>query len=111
MAQNIRRIKRKERIRKIVHGTPQRPRLSIYKSNTAVYLQLIDDTTGTTLLATDTRKFGGKNKEAAVKAAENFALQATQKGVEAICFDRSGYLYHGVVKAISQTVSNKGLKH
>ncbi len=106
-----RRKKIHQRIRQIIKGTAQRPRLSLYKSNKAFYAQLIDDAQGHTLLALDTRKLGTKNKAHVTKLGQTFTQTAKEKGIQQILFDRSGYLYHGLVKAFSQAMHEAGLPH
>ncbi len=97
-------------IRKKIRGTAERPRLTLYKSNTALYAQLIDDTKAHVLLAVDTRKIKGKKSEAVIKAGEILADKAIKNKVTKIVFDRAGYRYHGLVKILFDTVSKKILK-
>ena len=106
-----RRRKIRYRIRKKIVGTAACPRLSLYKSNTAFYAQVIDDQGGKTLLAVDTRSLGGKKLEHFVKAGEILAQKALEKGISKIVFDRSGYLYVNKIKAFSEAASRAGLKH
>lgn len=102
-----RRQKIRYRIRKKIKGTPAKPRLCLFKSNTALYAQLIDDTKGRTIAAVDSRELKKKNKEAAAKIGEALAVQIKAKKVTDIVYDRSGYRYHGVVKTFFDTVSAK----
>jgi len=100
----IRRQKIRWRVRAKVSGTAIRPRLSVFRSNKDVYLQLIDDNTGHTLAAASTSEkdiytAGGTKVEKSAKAGKLLAERAKAKGVEACTFDRGGYLYHGRVKA------------
>ena len=100
-----RRQKIRYRIRKKIKGTPARPRLCLYKSNTALYAQLIDDTHGHTIAAVDSRKLEKKkDKAAAATIGQTLAAQIKEKKVPDIVYDRSGYLYHGVVKTFFDTV-------
>lgn len=99
------------RIRKKVKGTASRPRLSLCKTNRALYAQLIDDQKGHTLVAASSRPFKGKSIPHAIQTAELLAKKALEKNIDQVVFDRGGYLYHGVVKAFSQTASQHGLKH
>ncbi|WP_243018393.1 MULTISPECIES: 50S ribosomal protein L18 [Candidatus Cardinium] len=106
------RLKVRKRIRKRLHGTLERPRLSLFKSNTSIYVQLINDDKGETLLALSTRKLKiVKNNVAGAWAlGEALAEQALAKGITTVVFDRSGYIYDGKVKAIGGGVRAKGLK-
>ncbi|PIR24878.1 MAG: 50S ribosomal protein L18 [Deltaproteobacteria bacterium CG_4_10_14_0_2_um_filter_43_8] len=110
------RHKRKLRIRKKVNGTPARPRLSVYKSLKNISAQLIDDTTGTTLVsvATAEKELNTLKEKAscvgAKKVGELLAERAKTKGIETIVFDRSGYRYHGRVKALAEAAREKGLR-
>ena len=97
------------RIRKKISGTSVRPRLSVYKSNYATYVQLVDDTRGHTLLGI---RWKGKNIEAAKTGGVAIAKAALDKGIGQVVFDRSGYHYSGgVITALSQAVKETGLKH
>ena len=113
------RIIRHKRIRKKVYGTQERPRMAFFKSLTNLYVQLIDDETGKTLLSASTidkdfvEKFGirgGKSKEMARKLGEFIAEKALAKGIENVVFDRGGFIYHGKVKAFAEAAREKGLK-
>lgn len=116
-SRNDRRVKRHERVRKTVFGTPERPRLCVYRSNKNISCQIIDDVNGVTLAsATSLEKefkaengYGG-NKDAAKKVGEVIAKRALEKGIEAVCFDRGGYLYHGRVKELADGAREAGLK-
>lgn len=107
-----RRLKIRKRIRKTVQGTSKVPRLSLYKSNKAIYVQLIDDEQGHTLLADSSKKLGeqGINVAKARKVGESIAEKALEKDIKAVVFDRSGYLYHGQVRALAEGAKSKGLK-
>ena len=104
-----RRLRIKRRIRKIVSGTAERPRMSVYRSNAQISVQLIDDKAGKTLLSVSSlckeiaEKKGNKTEQAA------FAEKAKAAGIEAVVFDRNGYLYHGRVKALADAARNGGL--
>jgi len=112
----ISREKRKKRIRKKISGTPDRPRLSVFRSAKHIYAQIIDDSTGVTLVAASTldkelNDSSFENKSvAAVKVGETVAERAKKKGIEQVIFDRNGYIYHGRVKALSQGAREAGLK-
>lgn len=111
------RIRRHKRIRKKVYGTPERPRLSVYKSNNNIYAQIIDDSAGRTLVAASTldKDFKGYtghrgNVEAAKRVGELIAKRAIASGIKKIVFDRSGYLYHGSIKALADAARDAGLE-
>lgn len=107
-----RRLKIRRSIRKKVKGTAAKPRLTVYKSNKAIYAQLIDDEKGHTLLATSSRllEAPGIDKAKAQKVGEVIAEKALEKGIKTVVFDRSGYVYHGRVKALAEGARAKGLK-
>ena len=110
-----RRRRIQKRIRKIVKGTPERPRLSVFRSNKEVYAQLIDDVNGVTLAATSSKdkevavQKGTKTEKAAI-VGEKIAKIALEKGIENVTFDRSGFLYHGRVKSLAEGARKGGLK-
>lgn len=108
-----RRLKIRMRIRKRIQGTVDRPRLSVYKSNTATYAQLINDEEGHTLVSSSSKLLnieGGKPIDKARMVGEELARQALTKGIEEVVFDRSGYIYHGRVKALAEGARAQGLK-
>ena len=102
------------RIRKIVNGTAQAPRLSVFRSNTEIYAQLIDDVNGVTLAAASSREKGvdtkGTNIEVAAAVGKLIAEKALKPGVDTVSFDRGGYLYHGRVKSLAEGAREAGLK-
>lgn len=101
------------RIRKAVVGTPERPRLSVYRSNLGIYCQLIDDRAGHTLLSASTMDKNiskGTKVEQAKEVGKLIAKKAMDAKIEAVVFDRSGYLYHGRVKALADGAREGGLK-
>lgn len=109
------RYKRKRRIRASVFGTVEKPRFSVFKSNSHLYAQLIDDDKGQTLLSVSTleKDIRGKVKNTAGGAKELGKLvaeRALQKKIERVVFDRSGYIYHGKVRAIADAAREAGLK-
>ncbi len=110
-----RRLRIKRRIRKIVSGSVETPRLSVFRSNTQISAQLIDDKTGKTLLAVSSlskdiaEKKGNKTEQASLVGAV-LAEKAKSAGIETVTFDRNGYLYHGRVKALAEAARNGGLK-
>lgn len=111
-SKNETRQKRHLRIRKIVTGTQERPRLSVYRSNNAIYAQIIDDVKQTTLVSARSQETGLKhsNIESAKAAGKLIAEKALAKGITAVVFDRSGYLYHGRIKAFADAAREAGLQ-
>lgn len=105
------RIKKKVRVRKKVTGTTERPRLSIFKSLKNTYAQIIDDSTGKTLLTASTLKDvkGKSGKDAAFEVGKTLASKAKDMKIEKIVFDRSGYIYHGRIKALADGAREGGL--
>lgn len=111
----VRRQKLRWRIRKSVNGTAQAPRLSVFRSNKDIYVQLIDDATGTTLAAANSRHKDvasqkGTKSEKATLVGKAIAQKAKDLGIETCLFDRGGYLYHGRVKALADGAREEGLK-
>ncbi|MHA6246612.1 50S ribosomal protein L18 [Pontibacter sp. CAU 1760] len=107
-----RRLRIKRGIRNKISGTSARPRLSVFRSNKAIYAQLIDDTTGVTLAAASSVKLDDAkaNKETASQIGKEIAEKAISKGISEVVFDRSGYLYHGKVKSLAEAAREAGLK-
>ncbi len=113
----VRRARRKLRVRKRIFGTPQRPRMSITRSLKNLYVQLIDDTTGTTLCEASTRSKGfrdevgyGGNKQAAVRLGKFLSERAVARGIKKVALDRNGYRFHGRIKALADALREGGLK-
>ena len=112
------RLRRKKRVRKKVRGIPERPRLCVFRSTRHIYVQIIDDTTGRTLVSTSSLsktladKIAGKggNKEGAALVGAEVADQAIKNGIKKVVFDRNGFLYHGRVEALSQAARKHGLE-
>jgi large subunit ribosomal protein L18 len=110
------RKRRKLRFRKKMAGTPERPRLVVFRSNLHIYAQIVDDLKGVTLVSSSTLSLSkdGKalsaNKDAAAKVGQDIAVKAREKNIEAIVFDRNGYLYHGRIKALADGAREGGLK-
>ena len=109
--------RRHRRVRKKVFGTPERPRLCVFRSLNHIYAQIIDDTNGHTLVTASTldkelRELPGHkgNKEFAKKVGELIAERAIQLGINKVVFDRAGYKYHGCVKALADAARQKGLQ-
>ncbi|WP_461833691.1 50S ribosomal protein L18 [Desulfothermus sp.] len=112
LSRNELRKKRKIRIRKKIFGTPQRPRLVVFRSNKHIYAQVIDDSKGHTIAAYSSLNLGEKvnlNKETAKKVGMEIAKIALEKGVQKVVFDRNGYIYHGRVKALADGAREGGL--
>ena len=111
---NAQRLKRHKRVRGKISGTPERPRLCVYRSTNYIYAQIIDDVNGVTLASASTMEKGfegfGGNKEAAAKVGKAVAAKALEKGISEVVFDRSGYLYHGRVKELAEAARKGGLK-
>jgi large subunit ribosomal protein L18 len=106
------RERRTMRVRSRVKGTPERPRLSVFRSNRSIYAQVIDDSTGRTLVAATSGGLdvsGLSKKEQAEKVGEMLAERAKALGVEKVVFDRGPYLYHGRVKALAEGARRGGL--
>ena len=101
------RMIRHARIRKQIIGTKDIPRLNVYRSNKNIYVQLIDDENGVTLASASVK---GKNIEAATKVGESIAKEAKKLKISKVVFDRSGYLYHGRVKAVADAARENGLE-
>ena len=111
---NAMRLKRHVRVRGKISGTPECPRLNVFRSNVNIYAQIIDDVNGVTLVAANTleKDFEGAtgNIEAAKKVGAVLAERAKAKGIEVVVFDRGGYLYHGRVAALAEGAREGGLK-
>ena len=110
-----RRARIKNRIRKIVSGTANKPRLSVYRSNKEIYAQLINDVTGETIAAASSRDKDlstakGTKTEVATLVGKSIGEKALKAGVSNITFDRGGYLYHGRVKSLAEGAREAGLK-
>ena len=113
----VSRLKRKKRIRKRLSGTAERPRMSVFRSAKHIYAQLVDDLKGDTLIAASSVEKAVKDQpkfESKVALAEHvgklLAERAKEKGIDAVVFDRNGFLYHGRVKALSNGAREAGLK-
>ena len=111
---NAQRLKRHKRVRAKISGTAERPRLNVFRSKQNIYAQIIDDTTGTTLVSASTVEkdfdgYGG-NKEAARKVGQTVAERAKAKGIDAVVFDRGGYVYHGRVAELAGGAREGGLQ-
>ena len=114
---NAKRLQRHKRVRRKVFGTPQRPRLCVFRSSNNIYAQIIDDTNRVTLVAAsslDEAVKGAVNhtgdKEAAKMVGEMVAKKAVEKGITEVVFDRGGYIYHGRIKELAEGAREAGLK-
>ena len=111
---NAMRLKRHVRVRGKISGTPECPRLNVFRSNANIYAQIIDDVNGVTLVSANTleKDFEGAtgNIEAAKKVGALVAERAKAKGIEEVVFDRGGYIYHGRVAALAEGAREAGLK-
>lgn len=116
LSANEKRLWRKIRIRKKIGGTPDKPRLCVFKSDRYLYVQAVDDTVGKTVASASTleKEFSEKGKSKKnLKIAEKLGIiiseRLKEKGIESVVFDRSGYRYHGKIKAIAESVRKNGL--
>ena len=110
---NIARARRHARVRKSVFGTEVRPRLNVFRSNTHIYAQIIDDETGTTLVSASSvnlKLTDGGNIEGAKKVGADIAKKALEKNIKKVVFDRGGYQYHGRVEALADAARENGLE-
>ena len=108
------RQRRHIRVRRKISGTPECPRLCVYRSNSNIYAQIIDDVAGNTIVSASTLdkeiKTKHANKEAAKEVGTLIAKKAAEKNIEQVVFDRGGYIYHGVVKELAEAAREGGLK-
>jgi len=109
-------LRRKRHVRRKISGTPERPRLSVFRSNRHIYAQIIDDAAGVTLVATSTHAKDlreqvapGGNRKAAAGIGEALAKKALDMGIKCVCFDRNRYQYHGRVKSLAEAARKAGL--
>ena len=106
-----RRIKIKYRVRNKISGTTERPRMSVFRSNKQIYVQIINDETASTLVAASSLGMDAMpKKEQAAKVGELVAQKALEAGITTVVFDRNGYLYHGRVKEVAEGARKGGLK-
>ena len=108
------RTRRHIRGRRKISGTAERPRICVYRSNNNIYVQVIDDVAGNTIVSASTLdkevKTKHANKEAAKEVGTLIAKRATEKNIKSVVFDRSGYIYHGVVKELAEAAREGGLE-
>lgn len=110
---NEERQRRHKRVRRVVSGTPDCPRLNVFRSNKQIYAQIVDDTTGKTLAASSSvvlKLENGGNIEAAKKVGADIAERCKAINIETVRFDRGGYVYHGRVQALADAAREAGLK-
>lgn len=104
---------RHKRIRKTLSGTKEMPRLNVFRSNSEIYVQVIDDVTGTTLVSSSSRELklkNGGNVEAAKEVGKDIAAKCKKAKINKVVFDRGGYLYHGRVSALADAAREAGLE-
>ena len=110
----LERARRHLRVRTKISGTASRPRLCVYRSNNNLFVQVIDDTCGNTIVSASTLdkevKVKHSNKEAAKEVGSLIAKRAIEKNIDTVVFDRSGYIYHGVIKTLAEAAREAGLK-
>ena len=108
------RLKRHKRVRAKISGTPERPRLNVFRSETNIYAQIIDDVNGVTLVSASSLekdfKVDGTKSDAAKQVGRNVAERAKAKGIDTVVFDRGGYVYHGRVQALAEGAREGGLQ-
>ena len=111
------RVKKRLRVRKNINGTPERPRLAVYRSNKHIYAQIIDDVAGNTLVAASSKELTntgklekGSNADAAKEVGKLIAEKALAKDVKTVIYDRGGFIYHGRVKALAEGAREGGLE-
>ena len=108
------RLHRHKRVRGKVSGTPERPRLNVFRRETNIYAQIIDDTQGVTLVSANSLEKGfecdGTKTDAAKKVGQMVAERAKAKGIDTVVFDRGGYVYHGRVQALAEGAREGGLQ-
>ena len=118
-SRNAKRLARHQRVRRDLFGTPEKPRLSVFRSNRNMSVQIIDDVHGRTLAAASTldselkntlENGNGGNKAAARAVGEAIAKRALEKGIDTVAFDRGGFLYHGRVRELAEGAREAGLK-
>ena len=112
-ANNVARLRRHKRVRNKVSGTAECPRLNVFRSNSQIFAQIIDDVKGATLVSSSSLTLkleNGGNVETASKVGEDIAKKALAAKIKTVVFDRSGYIYHGRVKALAEAAREAGLE-
>ena len=113
LSRNDVRKRRHLRVRKKISGTPERPRLNVFRSNKNIHAQIVDDVHGVTLVSANSVEMkleNGGNVEAAKKVGAEIAKRALEKNIDTVVFDRGGYIYHGRVQALAEAAREAGLK-
>jgi len=111
-----RRFRIRKRIRKVISGTQEKPRMSVFRSNKGIYVQLVDDLAGITILSVSSRMKEVSDQKSINKSDQAklvgklIAAKALEKGIQTVVFDRNGYLYHGRVKSLADAAREGGLK-
>lgn len=109
LSKNLSLQKRHHRLRKQVSGTPEKPRLVVTRTNANLFVQIVDDTTGHTLVSASTYKINGSKADQAKSVGESVAKQAKAKHIQEVVFDRGGHKYHGRVKLVAESAREGGL--
>ena len=112
-SKNVARLARHARVRNKISGTEEMPRLNVFRSNNGIYVQVINDTTGTTLVSSSSVELkikNGSNTEAASAVGKDIAEKCKKAKIKKVVFDRGGYLYHGRVKALAEAARAAGLE-
>ncbi len=112
-ASNVARLRRHARVRSKISGTSETPRLNVFRSNNGIYVQVIDDVAGKTLVSSSTAELkikNGGNIEAAKLVGADIAKKCIDKKIKTVVFDRGGYLYHGRVEALAEAARENGLE-
>jgi large subunit ribosomal protein L18 len=116
-AKRLQQLRRRNHVRRRIHGTPERPRLTVFRSNKHIYAQIIDDQQGHSLVSASTAESAlcgegenGGNKAAAIKIGKAIAVRALEKGIKKVAFDRGRYRYHGRVAALADAARDGGLE-
>lgn len=112
-SKNVIRERKHARVRAKISGTSECPRLSVYRSNSHIHAQIIDDVKGVTIVSSSSvvlKLEHGSNIEAATKVGADIAQKALKAGIKCVVFDRSGYIYHGRIKAVAEAAREAGLK-
>lgn len=112
-ASNVARLRRHKRVRTKISGTNEMPRLNVFRSNKGIYVQVIDDTTGKTLVSSSSTELkikNGGNIEAAKLVGADIAKKCLSAKIKSVVFDRGGYLYHGRVEALAEAAREAGLE-
>lgn len=113
VSKDLVRVRKHERVREKVSGTSDKPRLSVYRSNKNISVQVIDDVKGVTLVSSSSEQLklkNGNNVDGAAQVGEDIAKKCLAKKIECVVFDRGGYLYHGRIQALAEAARKAGLK-